>query len=95
MEATVIRKLHPTAGEQIKGFVIYGLPPFCILKQGQQETPDLINGLQDHVLQELGKIAVPREIAIVASLPETRSGKIIRRVLKPKELGQDPGDIFM
>ncbi|HSF09262.1 MAG TPA: acetate--CoA ligase [Nitrospirales bacterium] len=85
VEAAVIGKPHPTAGEQIKAFVI--------LKQGQQESPDLIKSLQDHVLQELGKIAVPREIEIVPSLPKTRSGKIMRRVLKAKELGQDPGDI--
>lgn len=85
VEAAVIGKPHPTAGEQIKAFVI--------LKQGQPETPDLIKSLQDHVLQELGKIAVPREIEIVPSLPKTRSGKIMRRVLKAKELGQDPGDI--
>ncbi len=85
VEAAVIGKPHPTAGEQIKAFVI--------LKQGQQETPDLIKSLQDHVLGELGKIAVPREIEIVPSLPKTRSGKIMRRVLKAKELGQDPGDI--
>jgi acetyl-CoA synthetase len=85
VEAAVIGKPHPTAGEQIKAFVI--------LKQGQKETPDLIKRLQDHVLQELGKIAVPREIDIVVSLPKTRSGKIMRRVLKAKELGQDPGDI--
>ena len=85
VEAAVIGKPHPTAGEMIKAFVI--------LKQGQKETPDLIKSLQDHVLQELGKIAVPREIEIVPSLPKTRSGKIMRRVLKAKELGQDPGDI--
>ena len=85
VEAAVIGKPHPTAGEQIKAFVI--------LKQGQKETPDLIKRLQDHVLQELGKLAVPREIDIVSSLPKTRSGKIMRRVLKAKELGQDPGDI--
>jgi acetyl-CoA synthetase len=48
--------------------------------------------LQDHVLQELGKIAVPQEIEIVPSLHKTRSGKIIRRFLKAKKLGQDPGD---
>jgi acetyl-CoA synthetase len=85
VEAAVIGKPHPTAGEQIKAFVI--------LKQGQKETPDLIKRLQDHVLQELGKLAVPREIDIVTTLPKTRSGKIMRRVLKAKELGQDPGDI--
>ena len=85
VEAAVIGKPHPTAGEQIKAFVI--------LKQGWKESPDLIKTLQDHVLQQLGKIAVPREIDIVPSLPKTRSGKIMRRVLKAIELGQDPGDI--
>ena len=64
-----------------------------ILKQGQQESHDLIQSLKDQVLKELGKIAVPQEIEVVTSLPKTRSGKIMRRVLKAKELGQDPGDI--
>lgn len=85
VEAAVIGKPHQTAGEMIKGFVI--------LKQGQRETPELIDHLKQHVQMELGKIAVPREIEIVTSLPKTRSGKIMRRVLKAKELGQDPGDI--
>jgi acetyl-CoA synthetase len=84
-EAAVIGKPHKTAGESIKAFVI--------LKQGHQESPELIRALKDHVLKELGKIAVPQEIDIVPSLPKTRSGKIMRRVLKAKELGQDPGDI--
>lgn len=85
VEAAVIGKPHPTAGEMIKAFVI--------LKQGIQDNPDLIQTLQGHVLKVLGKIAVPKEIEIVSSLPKTRSGKIMRRVLKAKELGQDPGDI--
>ncbi|UCE62764.1 MAG: acetate--CoA ligase [Nitrospirota bacterium] len=85
VEAAVIGKPHPTAGEMIKAFVI--------LKQGEHESTDLIKSLKDHVLRELGKIAVPREIEVVPSLPKTRSGKIMRRVLKAKELGQDPGDI--
>ena len=84
-EAAVIGKPHKTAGEAIKAFVI--------LKQGQQESHDLIKSMKDQVLKELGKIAVPHEIEVVPSLPKTRSGKIMRRVLKAKELGQDPGDI--
>jgi acetyl-CoA synthetase len=84
-EAAVIGKPHKTAGEAIKAFVI--------LKQGHHQGADLVQSLKDHVLKELGKIAVPHEIDIVASLPKTRSGKIMRRVLKAKELGQDPGDI--
>ncbi|MXX11271.1 MAG: hypothetical protein F4Z68_07790, partial [Nitrospira sp. SB0667_bin_9] len=54
---------------------------------------ELLTTLKSHVRTELGKIAVPREIEVVTSLPKTRSGKIMRRVLKAKELGQDPGDI--
>ena len=84
-EAAVIGKPHKTAGESIKAFVI--------LKQGHEDSRELILSMKDHVLKELGKIAVPHEIEIVPSLPKTRSGKIMRRVLKAKELGQDPGDI--
>ncbi|MBS0182626.1 MAG: acetate--CoA ligase [Nitrospira sp.] len=84
-EAAVIGKPHKTVGEAIKAFII--------LKQGEQESPALIKSIKDQVLKELGKIGVPAEIDIVSSLPKTRSGKIMRRVLKAKELGQDPGDI--
>ncbi len=84
-EAAVIGKPHKTVGESIKAFII--------LKQGEQESPALIKSIKDQVLKELGKIGVPSEIDIVSSLPKTRSGKIMRRVLKAKELGQDPGDI--
>jgi acetyl-CoA synthetase len=84
-EAAVIGKPHKTAGESIKAFVI--------LKQGFTESSELVQLMKEHVQHELGKIAVPREIEIVPSLPKTRSGKIMRRVLKAKELGQSPGDI--
>jgi acetyl-CoA synthetase len=84
-EAAVIGKPHKTVGESIKAFVI--------LKQGYQNNHELLHSLKDHVLKELGKIAVPHEIDVVASLPKTRSGKIMRRVLKAQELGHDPGDI--
>jgi acetyl-CoA synthetase len=84
-EAAVIGKPHKTVGESIKAFVI--------LKQGYEDNLDLVQSMKEHVLKELGKIAVPHEVEIVAALPKTRSGKIMRRVLKAKELGQDPGDI--
>ena len=84
-EAAVIGKPHKTAGESIKAFVI--------LMQGEEQSPELVQSFKDHVQRELGKIAVPREIEVVSALPKTRSGKIMRRVLKAKELGQDPGDI--
>jgi acetyl-CoA synthetase len=84
-EAAVIGKPHKLVGESIKAFII--------LKQGEVDSPALIQSIKDQVLKELGKIAVPSEIDIVPSLPKTRSGKIMRRVLKAKELGQDLGDI--
>ena len=84
-EAAVIGKPHKLVGESIKAFVI--------LKQGEVDSPALIQSIKDQVMKELGKIAVPSEIDIVPSLPKTRSGKIMRRVLKAKELGQDLGDI--
>ena len=84
-EAAVIGKPHKTVGESIKAFII--------LKQGETDSLALIQSIKDQVMKELGKIGVPSEIDIVQSLPKTRSGKIMRRVLKAKELGQDPGDI--
>ena len=81
----MIGKPHKLVGESIKAFIK--------LKQGEVDSPALIQSIKDQVLKELGKIAVPSEIDIVPSLPKTRSGKIMRRVLKAKELGQDLGDI--
>ena len=60
---------------------------------GFNKSHELVQQLKDHVTRELGKIAVSKEIEIVTSLPKTRSGKIMRRVLKAKKLGQNPGDI--
>jgi acetyl-CoA synthetase len=84
-EAGVIGKPDPIKGEAIKAFVT--------LRAGQQATDDLIPALVAHVRHELGPIATPSEIAIVDRLPKTRSGKIMRRVLKAQELGLDPGDL--
>ncbi len=84
-EAAVIGKPHELKGEIIKAFVI--------LKEGYQPSEDLIRQLKDHVRKELGPIAVPEEIVFVEKLPKTRSGKIMRRILKAKELGLSIGDI--
>ncbi|NYT17571.1 MAG: hypothetical protein GKC06_06160, partial [Methanomicrobiales archaeon] len=46
-----------------------------------------------HVRMTIGPIAMPSEIEFMDKLPKTRSGKIMRRVLKAKELGMDPGDV--
>jgi acetyl-CoA synthetase len=53
----------------------------------------LAAALTEHVRRELGPIATPSAIEFVAALPKTRSGKILRRFLKAKELGLDAGDV--
>jgi acetyl-CoA synthetase len=64
---------------------------FCILRQGVE--PPTEDQLKAHVRAEMGPIAVPAQIEHVASLPKTRSGKIMRRVLRARALGQDEGDL--
>ncbi|NMO09967.1 acetate--CoA ligase [Methanobacterium subterraneum] len=73
-EAAVIGKSDPVKGQVIKAFVI--------LKEDYQLTTDVIEDLQKHVRYELGPVAVLGEIAQVEKLPKTRSGKIMRRVLR-------------
>ena len=84
-EAAVIGKPDPMKGNSIKAFVI--------LRHDHKPSEKLIHDLIYHVRMTLGPIAVPHEIEFVDKLPKTRSGKIMRRVLKAKEMGIDPGDI--
>ncbi|MBU0578285.1 acetate--CoA ligase [Patescibacteria group bacterium] len=83
-EAGVIGKPHPVKGESAKAFVI--------LKKGYEPSDKLIDEIKKHIRSELGPIAITDEIEFVDKLPKTRSGKIMRRVLKAWELGQDAGD---
>ena len=85
VEAAVIGKSDPIKGQVIKAFVI--------LREGSKLKTKLIEELNKHVRYELGPVAVIGEIVQVDSLPKTRSGKIMRRVLRSKELGEDVGDI--
>ncbi|MGZ4949792.1 MAG: acetate--CoA ligase [Halobacteriota archaeon] len=84
-EAAVIGKPDSIRGEVVKAFII--------LKEGYRESPELVNELKKHVRHELGPIAVIGEIVFTPTLPKTRSGKIMRRVLKARELGIDVGDV--
>jgi acetyl-CoA synthetase len=84
-ESAVIGKPDTMKGNSIKAFVI--------LRIGNSPSDKLMNDLMYHVRMTLGPIAVPQEIEFVDKLPKTRSGKIMRRVLKAKEMGMDPGDI--
>lgn len=84
-EAAVIGKPDTIRGEIIKAFII--------LRDFEGETEALFNDLRKHVKEQIASMAVPHEFEIVPSLPKTRSGKIMRRVLKAKEGGKDPGDL--
>jgi acetyl-CoA synthetase len=63
------------------------------LRVGYDTSPEMVQTLRQHVRGDLGPIAQPSEIDFVEKLPKTRSGKIMRRLLKANELGLDPGDI--
>jgi acetyl-CoA synthetase len=84
-EAGVIGKPDPVRGEIIKAFIK--------LKPGQTPSEELKEEIQKYMKKELAGHAYPREIDFVEKLPKTRSGKIMRRVLKMKEMGQDVGDV--
>ncbi len=89
---------HPSVAEaavigvpdEVRGNVIQA---YCILRSGVEPTQRLVDILRDHVAHEIGHIAKPSSIEFVDTLPKTRSGKIMRRVLKARALGQDEGDL--
>ncbi|WP_412027420.1 acetate--CoA ligase [Deinococcus yunweiensis] len=86
-EAAVIGIPDDLKGESIIAHVI--------LRRGfeDQVGQGLRASISEHVRRELGPIATPGEIRVVTALPKTRSGKIMRRVLRAQALGQDPGDL--
>lgn len=88
---------HPSVAEaaviglpdELKGHAICA---FCILRAGYSPSAQLQEDLKAHVSHEIGPIARPAEIRFTESLPKTRSGKIMRRVLKARALGINEGD---
>ena len=85
IEAGVIGKPDPIRGEIIKAFIA--------LKAGQKGSERLKDDIKAFIKRELAGHAYPREIEFVDKLPKTRSGKIVRRFLKAKELGLPIGDV--
>ena len=89
---------HPAVAEcgvvgrpdEVRGEVISA---FVLLKHGHAASPDLRKAVIETVRHELGPVAVIGELNFVGMLPKTRSGKIMRRVLKAVILDKDPGDI--
>jgi acetyl-CoA synthetase len=84
-ECGVIGRPDETRGEVVSAFVL--------LKHGHQASGELRQALIDTVRRELGPVAVIGELNFVSMLPKTRSGKIMRRVLRAVILDRDPGDI--
>jgi acetyl-CoA synthetase len=85
IEAAVASRPDEVKGESV---VI-----FATLKQGVEPSPELKNKIKQHIRKTLGPVATPDEIYFVNKLPKTRSGKIMRRVLKAVASGTKLGDL--
>ncbi len=83
-ESAVVGKAHELKGQAIAAFVT--------LKEGYDPTPGLKDDLKDHVTTKIGAIARPDDIIFAADLPKTRSGKIMRRLLRDVAEGRALGD---
>jgi acetyl-CoA synthetase len=89
---------HPAVAEaaaiglphELKGNAIHA---YVILRAGREKSDKLAEELRAHVAHEIGPIARPEDVTFVDSLPKTRSGKIMRRVLKARALGLPEGDV--
>ena len=84
-ESAAVAKPDPVNMEVVKAFVT--------LKPGFEPSDDLELEIMNVVRRRLSPLAMPQEIEFVASLPKTRSGKIVRRVLRAKEFGEPLGDL--
>lgn len=83
-EAAVIGRSHEVKGQAITAFVT--------LKEGVEQTPELVAELKQHVVEKIGALARPEEIIFTAELPKTRSAKIMRRLLRDIAEGRVIGD---
>jgi acetyl-CoA synthetase len=83
-EAAVVGRAHQLKGQAISAFVI--------LKEGNAPGPALAAELKEHVVKKIGAIARPEDVLFAADLPKTRSGKIMRRLLKDIAEGKALGD---
>jgi acetyl-CoA synthetase len=84
-EAAVVGANDETTGQAVCAFVI--------LRGNAEEGPDIVTELKSHVAKEIGPIARPRQIMIVPELPKTRSGKIMRRLLRDVAEHRQVGDV--
>jgi acetyl-CoA synthetase len=85
IEAAVIGLPDPVAGESVKAFVV--------LRSGHEASPTLLREIQGFARKRLGAAVAPKEIEFRDSVPKTRSGKIMRRLLRARALGLPEGDL--
>jgi acetyl-CoA synthetase len=85
LEAAAIGVPHDIKGEAI---VV-----LCVLRPGENDDDGLRASIAKTVADDLGKPLKPEVVAVVRSLPKTRSGKVMRRVIRAAWLGLDPGDL--
>jgi acetyl-CoA synthetase len=83
-EAAVVGRPHEIKGQAVAAFVT--------LKEGTTASPELIDELKEHVVRKIGALARPDQILFAADLPKTRSGKIMRRLLRDIAEGKALGD---
>jgi acetyl-CoA synthetase len=84
-ESAAVAKPDKVNMEVVKAFVV--------LKPGFAPSDDLDLEIMNFIRKRLSPLAMPQEIAFVESLPKTRSGKIVRRVLRAQEFGEPVGDL--
>ena len=85
LEAAAIGVPHDIKGEAI---VV-----LCVLRPGETDDDALRGAISRTITDDLGKPLKPEVVAVVRSLPKTRSGKVMRRVIRAAWLGLDPGDL--
>jgi acetyl-CoA synthetase len=83
-EAAVVGRPHEIKGQAIAAFVT--------LKEGRRSGKEVVDELKEHVAKKIGAIARPDDILFTADLPKTRSGKIMRRLLRDIAEGKTLGD---
>ena len=89
---------HPAVAEaaavgvphEVKGEVAW---VFCVLGRGQVASDELAAEVAETAAAELGRAFKPDRVVFVSALPKTRSAKIVRRAVRAKALGKDPGDL--
>ncbi len=89
-EAAVVGATDETTGQAVCAFVILRE---SALEEGEEAPDSLIQELRSHVQKEIGAIAKPRQIMVVPELPKTRSGKIMRRLLRDVAENREVGDV--